>query len=296
MNILEQVLTQEQQALLPTEEDVCFYQEHGWYISPPIIDESVIDQAIAGSQAFYRGVRDDFLPVKSGYSNWQPEDGDVIRNNEFVSLQKKELKQLALQPVIGAIAARLARTPEIRILDDQLVYKPGEKPGRSVNNAVGWHSDRAYWSTCSSDQLLTAWIPFHDCDEARAPLVVLDKSHRWSGLEEMRHFNNPNLDDLTDRLNAGGKQVVKIPMTLKKGQVSFHNCWTIHGSYPNRSPLPRQALAVHLQDRDNRYRPYINPQGREIHIFDEQLCRTLPNGDPDFSDPQVFPVVWAASP
>ncbi|MEO1671878.1 MAG: phytanoyl-CoA dioxygenase family protein [Cyanobacteria bacterium J06631_2] len=296
MNILEQVLTQEQQALLPTEEDVCFYQEHGWYISPPIIDESVIDQAIAGSQAFYRGVRDSFLPVKSGYSNWQPEDGDVIRNNEFVSLQKKELKQLALQPVIGAIAARLARTPEIRILDDQLVYKPGEKPGRSVNNAVGWHSDRAYWSTCSSDQLLTAWIPFHDCDEARAPLVVLDKSHRWSGLEEMRHFNNPNLDDLTDRLNAGGKQVVKIPMTLKKGQVSFHNCWTIHGSYPNRSPLPRQALAVHLQDRDNRYRPYINPQGREIHIFDEQLCRTLPNGDPDFSDPQVFPVVWAASP
>ncbi|MEL6578794.1 MAG: phytanoyl-CoA dioxygenase family protein, partial [Cyanobacteria bacterium J06621_12] len=293
---LEQVLTQEQQALLPTEEDVCFYQEHGWYISPPIIDESVIDQAIAGSQAFYRGVRDSFLPVKSGYSNWQPEDGDVIRNNEFVSLQKKELKQLALQPVIGAIAARLARTPEIRILDDQLVYKPGEKPGRSVNNAVGWHSDRAYWSTCSSDQLLTAWIPFHDCDEARAPLVVLDKSHRWSGLEEMRHFNNPNLDDLTDRLNAGGKQVVKIPMTLKKGQVSFHNCWTIHGSYPNRSPLPRQALAVHLQDRDNRYRPYINPQGREIHIFDEQLCRTLPNGDPDFSDPQVFPVVWAASP
>ena len=294
MNILEQVLTQEQQALLPTEEDVCFYEEHGWYISPPVIDESIIDQAIVGSQAFYRGVRDGVLPVETGYSNWKPEDGDIIRNNEFVSLQKNELKQLALQPIIGAIAARLARTREIRILDDQLVYKPGAKPGRSLNNAVGWHSDRAYWSTCSSDKLLTAWIPFHDCDEARAPLVVLDKSHRWSGLQEMRHFNDPNLDGLTDKLNATGKQVVKIPMTLKKGQVSFHNCWTIHGSYPNRSPLHRQALAVHLQDRDNCYRPYSNPQGREIHIFDEQLCRTLPNGYPDFSDPQVFPVVWSA--
>ena len=193
---------------------------------------------------------------------------------------------------MARIAARLARTDEIRVLDDQLVYKPAAKPGQTVNNAVGWHSDRAYWSTCSSDNLLTAWIPFHDCDEARAPLVVLDRSHRWSGLQSMRHFNNPDLNDLTAKFEAEGKKVVKVPMTLKKGQVSFHNCWTIHGSYPNRSPHHRQALAVHLQDRHNHYRAYTNSQGKEIHIFDEQLCRTLPNGDPDFSDPQVFPVVW----
>lgn len=292
MNILEQVLTQKQRSLLPTEEDVCFYEEHGWYISPPIIPETAIDLAIAGSQAFYQGERDGTIPFDTGYSNWQPEDGDVVRNNEFVSLQKKELKLLALQPVIGAIAARLARTEEIRILDDQLVYKPGAKPGQKINNAVGWHSDRAYWSTCSSDKLLTAWIPFHDCDEARSPLVVLDKSHRWSGLQSMRHFNNPNLANLTEQFQAEGKEVVKIPMTLTKGQVSFHNCWTIHGSYPNRSPYHRQALAVHLQDKDNRYRPYTNYQGKEIHIFDEQLCRRLSNGDPDFSDPDIFPVVW----
>jgi ectoine hydroxylase-related dioxygenase (phytanoyl-CoA dioxygenase family) len=294
MNILEEVLTPEQQALLPTEEDICFYEEHGWYISPSVIPETIIAQAIAGSQAFYDGVRDAVLPMNTGYSNWQPEDGDVVRNNEFVSLQKTELKQLALQPIIGAIAARLARTSEIRILDDQLVYKPSAQVGQKVSSAVGWHSDRAYWSTCSSDNLLTAWIPFHDCDEERGPLVVLDKSHRWSGLQSMRHFNNPNLGELTDQLQTEGKQVVKIPMTLKKGQVSFHHCWTIHGSYPNRSQYHRQALAVHLQDRENHYRPYTSPQGKEIHIFDEQLCRQLSNGNPDFSDPQIFPVVWAA--
>lgn len=295
MSILEQVLTQEQQALLPTEKDVCFYEEHGWYISPPVIPESTIENAIAGSQAFYRGERDGTLPFDTGYSNWTPEDGDTVRNNEFVSLQKKELKQLALQPIIGAIAARLARTKEIRVLDDQLVYKPASKTNQQVNTTVGWHSDRAYWATCSSDNLLTAWIPFHDCDEARGPLVVLDKSHRWSGLQNMRHFNNSNLSQVTDELQGEGKKVVKIPMTLKKGQVSFHHCWTIHGSYPNRSQLHRQAFAVHLQDQENHYRPYVNSQGKEIHIFDEQLCRRLPNGNPDFSDPKVFPVVWSTS-
>ena len=283
-------ITPEQAALLPTEEDVVFYETHGWYISPKIIPDEAIDLAIAGTERFYRGERDGKLPVDTGYSNWTPEEGDIIRNNEFVSWQNKELRELALLPIIGAIAARLARTHEIRLLDDQLVYKPP----RSGKNSVGWHSDRAYWGTCTSDKMLTAWIPFHDCDEARGPLVVLDKSHLWGNLDDMRHFNDEDLGSWENRFATEGKEVNKVAMTLQKGQLSFHHCWTIHGSYPNTSPYPRQALAVHLQDGDNRYRPYFSKQGKEVHIFDEQLCRTLPNGDPDFSDPNAFPVLWSS--
>ena len=291
METLTPSLTQEQLDLLPTETDIAFYEEHGWYISPQVIPDETIDLAIEGAEKFYQGQRDATLPVTTGYSNWKPEDGDIVRNNEFVTLQKKELAQLALQPIIGAIAARLARTKQVRLLDDQLVYKPPRD--RKINSTVGWHSDRAYWATCSSDKLLTAWIPFHDCDENRGPLVVLDRSHKWSGLKHMRHFNDPHLENLTAKFRGEGKKVVKLPMTLKKGQVSFHNCWTIHGSYPNHSDKFRLALAVHLQDADNHYRSYKNRQGHEIHIFDEQLCCKLANGDPDFSDPKVFPVLWS---
>ena len=287
METLIEQLTAEQLELLPTPEDIAFYEEHGWFITKKIIPDEIIDLAIAGSEKFYRGERDATLPVDTGYSNWKLEDGDTLRNNEFVSLQKKELAQLALQPIIGAIAARLARTEEIRLLDDQLVYKPPQ----TKNSTVGWHCDRAYWSTCSSHKLLTAWIPFHDVDEARGPLVVIDRSHKWSGLENMRFFNDPNLEKLADQLPIAKKEIVKVPMVMEKGQVSFHNCWTIHGSYPNRSDKFRLALAVHLQDRDNCYRPFTNKQGKEIHIFDERLCRKLANGDPDFSDPAVFPIL-----
>lgn len=290
MKTLIKQLKDEELELLPTEEDVAFYEEHGWYISKKIIPDAIIDMAIAGSKKFYRGERDGTLPVKTGYSDWKPEDGNIVRNNEFVSLQKKELAQLALQPIIGAIAAKLARTDEIRLLDDQLVYKPP----KGKKSTVGWHCDQAYWSTCSSQNLLTAWIPLHDIDEARGPLVVIDRSHKWAGLENMRFFNNPNLDNLANQISTVKKEIVKVPMVMKKGQVSFHNCWTIHGSYPNKSDKYRLALAAHLQDGDNHYRPFTNKQGREIHIFDEQICRKLPNGDPDFSDPAVFPVLWSA--
>lgn len=292
MELLNQYLSEEQLALLPTDEDVAFYEEHGWYISKKVLSEEIIEQAIAGSEKLYRGERDAPLSVSSGYSNWKPEDGyNVVRNNEFVSLQNRQLRQLALQPIIGAIAAKLAKTKRIRLLDDQLVYKP--PTAKNSQSAVGWHADRAYWATCSSNNLLTAWIPLHDCDQSRGPLVMLDGSHKWSGMQDIRFFNHQNLEDLEQRFRNEGREVVKVPMTLEKGQMSFHHCWTIHGSYSNYSQSFRLALAVHLQDDANHYRPFWNKKGEEVHIFDEVLCQKLSNGEPDFSDPAVFPVLWS---
>ncbi len=292
MKIFTQTLSKEQLALLPTAEDVAFYEEHGWYISKKVLDDEIIEEAIRGSERYYRGERDTPLPIRGRYSDWKPQDGyDVIRNNEFVSLQNKQLRSLALQPIIGAIASRLARTKQIRLLDDQLVYKPPQdKNGKS---AVGWHGDHAYWSTCSSHKLLTAWIPFHDCDESNAPLVMLDKSHKWSGIEDTRFFNNHNLEDIEQKFSQEGRQIVKVPIILKKGQISFHHCWTIHGSYPNYSNSFRLAMAVHLQDDANHYQPFWNNKGEEIHIINEFFCGKLPNGDPDFRDPAIFPILWS---
>ncbi|MEK0179779.1 MAG: phytanoyl-CoA dioxygenase [Oscillatoriales cyanobacterium] len=289
METFTQVITDEQFALLPTEEDVQFYEKHGWYISKKVIPHEMIDEAILACERFYQGERDGVLPISSGYCNWKPEDGDVTRNNEFISLQSNALRKFALQPIIGAIAARLARTKQIRILDDQII----SKPPKSGKTTIGWHVDRAYWSTCTSDNLLTAWIPFQDCDELMGPIAVFDRSHKWSGLENMRSFNNPNLEEIEQNLCPKGEQIIKLPMTLKKGQMSFHHCWTIHGSYPNTSDRTRLAMAIHLQDEANQYRHFWNQKGEEVHILNELLCRKLPKGDPDFHDPAVFPVLWS---
>jgi hypothetical protein len=289
METFTQHLTAEQIGLLPTEEDVAFYEEHGWYISKKVIPDEMIEEGILGCEKFYRGERDAVLPLSGGYCNWKPEDGDVTRNNEFISLQSKLLRKFALQPIIGAIAARLARTKQIRILDDQIICKPP----KSTKTTIGWHVDRAYWSTCTSDNLLTAWIPFQDCDESLGPIAVFDGSHKWPGLGNMRSFNNPNLEEIEDKFRREGRKVVKLPMILKKGQISFHHCWTIHGSYPNTSNVFRLAMAIHLQDEANQYRSFWNQKGEEIHIPNELLCRKLPNGNPDFSDPAIFPIVWS---
>lgn len=285
-------LSSQQLELLPTDEEVNFYQEHGWFITKQkVIPDEIIDQAIIGSQKFYRGEIDKELPYKTGYSDWQPGDGDAVRNNQHVSYRQKELKKLMLQPIIGAIAARLAGTTEIRLFEDTLVYK-APTTHNQAGGIVGWHTDYSYSSNCTSKKMLSAWIPFHDVTLDRAPLIVIDGSHKWSDTEHLRYFNSQNLQEISQKFIREERKIVEVPMILKKGQISFHHSYLIHGSYPNRSHLPRQALALYLQDGENRYRPYWN-NGVEIHHFLELICRKLPNGEPDYSDPDIFPTIWS---
>jgi Phytanoyl-CoA dioxygenase (PhyH) len=287
---LNYCLSPEQLALLPTTEDVEFFHTHGWFITKKVIPDELIDAAIVGSEQFYLGKKDAILPSMTGYSNWQPGDDDRLRNNEFVSLQKKELRQLALYPMIGAIAARLSDSTAIRLFEDQLVYKAPSLDHRK--GSVGWHADYAYSSNCTSDKLMAAWIPFHDSVVDRSPLMVLDGSHRWSNTEHLREFNQPDLSVVVERFAQAGHQIVEVPMVMEKGQISFHHCRTIHGSYPNFSDEVRLAMAVHVQDRDNCYQPYWN-NGQPIQHYLDGVCRLQPNGEPDYSDPIIFPMIWS---
>lgn len=105
-------------------------------------------------------------------------------------------------------------------------------------------------------KMLSAWIPFQDIDENKAPLVVLDGSHKWSDTEHLRCFNNQNLKEIEEKFTQKGRGIVEVPIILNKGQVSFHHCCTIHGSYSNCSNSVRLAFALYLQDYANRHQPF----------------------------------------
>lgn len=58
-------------------------------------------------------------------------------NNEMIALQKKEFKDLLNYPMIGATAAKLARTSSIRAFGDSLFSK---KPRINTDpGIIGWH-------------------------------------------------------------------------------------------------------------------------------------------------------------
>ena len=286
-------LTAAERALLPSAADLAFYREHGWWISPRIVSASDLAIAQESAECYYHGERD--LPWPGQVEpdcGWKPENGPGLRKNDYATLEMRGLGALMRKPLLGATAALLAEVDSVRLWHDQLLYKPGD-PESARHDHVGWHTDRGYWKVCSSDRMLTAWIPFHDCPEEMGTITMIDGSHRWADHSMRLNFFDHDLDKLEREFDSGGLPVVKVPMVLAQGQVSFHSCLTIHGSSRNRSAHPRRSLAVHFQDGDNHWQRWVRPDGTVAGHGNETFARARPDGTPDFSDPGMFPTLWA---
>lgn len=285
-------LTDAQMALLPTDADIAFYQEHGYYLSQQIFSDEEIDAALRGSERFYAGeIEEPDAPIPDNFRPTGTYSG--LRKHDYASFFNRDLAHLTRSPLLGAVAARLTGSPEIRLWHDQLLYKPVDDPEKKSN--VGWHTDRGYWKTCTSPHMVTAWIPFHDCDAAMGTITMIDGSQRWPDNTEKLNFFSNDLEGLEREFDSGGRPVIKVPMNLKKGQVSFHNCLTIHGSGPNRSQSPRRSIAVHLQDATNRWQEFRFKQGRLATHCNDSIARRSADGHPDYTDPRLCPVLFAES-
>jgi ectoine hydroxylase-related dioxygenase (phytanoyl-CoA dioxygenase family) len=295
----EFTLTDEERELLPSDEDVEWYAKHGWYLSKKLLTDEEVDRLVAASDAFYAGARSRRLPTRPPtLAYWEPEHGDVQRHNDYIHYESDEIAAILRKPLIGAVAARLAQASEIRVFQSTMIYKP-PRP-EEVTNIVPWHFDKHYWATCSSEQMLTAFIPFHDCDETLGTITMVDGSHLWKEIggddSTTRHFAHRDREELERLLQENAEynnaEVVKIPMNIPKGHMSFHHCKIYHGSGANRASQPRRAISLHLQDGANHYRPAKLSDGSLVKYNHDYLVRRTPDGVPDYADPEFCPVLW----
>lgn len=286
-------LTPEQLTLLPSKEEVDAFQRLGWHKTPVVIPRDLIDRAFNVGHDVQKGIRDWPLKDYSRFHDDYSTTGKRILNNEMVAMQKREFNELLNHPMIGATAATLAQTSSIRVFGDSLFSK---KP-RADNDpgVIGWHADQAYWPTCTSNKMLTVWIPLQDCTIDMGPVVYVNESHKWKDDMRLRKYynaNNQSLEEMDDFLHREMPGHSRSVMTLKKGQISFHHGFTVHASYPNTSKRERMAFAVHFQDHDNHYQKAYREDGSPLVIGYDTLCRRDENGLPDYSDPNVFPTLF----
>lgn len=292
-------LSEQERALLPTDEEVEAYARNGWYLTRKLLTDAEVDELTAASERFYAGERSRSLPVRPPrLAYWQPEDGPIQRHNDYIHYESDDIARILRKPIIGAVAARLARAAQIRIFQSTLIYKPpiaGEP-----SNLVPWHFDRHYWQSCTSDDMLTAFIPFHDCGAEMGTITMVDGSHRWAEIgaddSTTRHFAERDNEDLERMLEQNAEynraEVRKVPMLIPKGHMSFHHCRTYHGSGANVSTRPRRAISLHLQPGDNEYREYQLSNGDVVTYNHDLLVRRTADGRPDYADPEFCPVLW----
>ncbi|MBS2964424.1 phytanoyl-CoA dioxygenase family protein [Actinocrinis puniceicyclus] len=296
-------LSAQERAALPTADEVRWYAEHGWYLSGRrLFTDDELDELQDATDKFYEGLRERELPVRPpNLAAWRSEHGPVQRHNDYIHYECETAGRILRKPLLGAVAAALAEAERIRVFQATLIYKPPNP--REPSNLVPWHFDRHYWQTCSSDRMLTAFIPFHDCDERMGTITMIDGSHRWreapGGDDSSRHFaqrDRGELERLLER-NAqyNGAELRKVPVEIPRGHVSFHHCRVYHGSGPNLAEVPRRAVSLHLQDGENRYRRYDRPDGTPVVYNHDVLVRRTAEGEPDYADPEFCPVIWDAA-
>src|SRR4029077_19729048 len=138
-------------------------------------DEEV-DALTAASDRFYAGHRDRTLPARPpNLAYWEPSHGQVQRHNDYVHYESDEIAAILRKPLLGAIAARLAGADQIRAFQATLIYKPpisGE-----ITNLVPCDIDRHDGQICTSERMLTPFIPFHDCGLEMGTITIIDGSH-----------------------------------------------------------------------------------------------------------------------
>ena len=108
---------------------------------------------------------------------WRPEDGNVMRKNDYTTLRVRARparsvpahRSLCGSPVWSGRPSAVARPTALQA--DGHRRRHGER---------SWHTDRYYWQTCSSEDMLTAWMPFADVSGADGAMSMVDGGHRWT--------------------------------------------------------------------------------------------------------------------
>lgn len=254
------------------------YQCNGYYVTPKIVDEDLLEKASLAQDTFYKDTACGWPFKRVAPIGWKTSDSSKLRKNDFVSFRIKEFMDLVLNPLIGEYARQLCGE-DVRLFQDQLCYKTPDD--HQNETSMGWHNDRQYWQACTSEKMLTAWIPFEDITLEMGPITYLRGSHKWEQIQGLDFFST-DFKSLEEKIHNNQREIVKDVMVLKRGQVCFHHCKTIHGSGPNLSTRPRRSLAVHLQ-------PITNMAVSNKYHIAKTLEAEL--GGRDFSHPQLFPLL-----
>ena len=268
---------------MPTEEQLRTYREDGFVVVRDLVPAEVLDAAERGMERFYAGDIDRPFPGRTRYDHddWTPEKGEVLRKNDYASRMVDDLETLVAWPGIARFGAALAGADGIRLWHDQLLFKPPSpvQPVEVVSGNVGWHTDRQYWLSCTSTEMLTCWVPFHDCDADMGGVSFVPGSHRE--VVDGLNFFDPDLSAIDPATTV-------LP-TLRRGDVTFHHCGTVHGSGPNHTDRPRRSMAIHLQPDDNHWQAGPGPD--PAYHRNDELVGTV-DGHPDYRDPRICPQLW----
>ena len=216
--------------------------------------------------------------------NWVPGRDPEDRTRQLCNAWKSDriVAAQVLSERIGRLAAQLMGYRGVRILQDNVLWKP---PG---TKAIGFHQDSSYADYLVPPEIVTCWMSLHDTQAGGGPVAFVPGSHTWpKAPPERSQFHAP--EDWLAGVRASmpeGTEIETVPVVVKAGGGSFHHGLVWHGSEPNRSrSVARMALVSHMVPIETHF---------HHENVDVTYSRYRRRGDLSL-DESFFPVMWDES-
>ena len=223
-----------------SDEQVQFFNEHGYLPNVRILDDAQIQQL--------RDELTEFLkPEHNGRELWyeyhsnESTDADTVLFHSLGAWRiSPGFHDILWHPAFVVPASQLLGG-SVRMWHDQLFCKPAEHGG-----VVAWHQDYSYWTRTTPMAHLTCWIGLDGSNADNGSVHYVPGSHRWdllpiTGLAGDMNAIREVLDD--DQWEQFQNPVAT---DMKAGEAVFHHPLMVHGSFENRTTRPRRATVINV--------------------------------------------------
>ena len=193
---------------------------------------------------------------------WTNKNDDPLREAHYHYPPIYDL--CTLPRLLDAIESLLG--PDLVLLYSHIMSK---KPG---GLRVAWHQDGPYWHRVDPKIAVTAWVALDDATPENGCMRVIPGTHQGHRDLGQREVETPDLIqtrpyELPSEVVAESKAV---DLVMKRGDLSLHDSYLIHGSEPNLSDRRRAALtirycptATRIQDTSDRKQYLVRGQAVE---------------------------------
>jgi len=232
-----------------TGQEILEFSRNGFLLPGTIFSEETVERMCASLAAAQvsehnAGREYDLLdpvawPTKSKEERSQPGKNVGFLFNLW--LWNAEWREFCFNPTLAQWAAQLVGARQIRLLEDNALYKAPKTGGE-----LKWHQDHPYWPLAQANAV-TAWVALDDVYLENGAMQMAVGSHLLgerlpaafgTGTPYLQEKRPAAVKPVQDPEKAGlDIQTIE----LKAGEVSLHHAFTWHASGPNETDQPRRA-------------------------------------------------------
>lgn len=223
-----------------SEEQLSFFDEHGYVAGIKLFDDEVVQQ-------LREELAELFDPNHSGnefwheyHSNESPDPDHVLFHALGAWRIRQGFHDILWNPAFLVPASQLLQG-SVRFWHDQLFCKPAQHGGN-----VAWHQDYSYWTRTSPLAHLTCWTGLDKATKENGCLQYIPGSHRWELLPITGLAGD--MDAIRNVLDDAQWQAFSNPVAIEMeaGEASFHHPLLVHGSQKNHTDRPRRAVVLNV--------------------------------------------------